>query len=66
MIRRAMKCLLGAGSAITATLQSVWKRVGSKITIHNLDDASSGDQSYVTAEAYMIEMQSNFKVLSMK
>ena len=59
------RALLEDGSAIGATLQGVWKRVGSKITIHSLDDASNGDQNYVTAEADLIEMQSQVKVHSL-
>tara|TARA_Y100000817_G_C16647064_1_gene451016 strand:+ start:112 stop:462 length:351 start_codon:yes stop_codon:yes gene_type:complete len=58
------RALLEDGTAIGATLQGVWKRVGPKITIHSLDDASNGDQNYVTAEADMIKMQSKVKVHS--
>ena len=56
------RALMEDGTAVGASLQGVWKRDGTKITINSLDDASNGDQNYAVIEIDMIEMKSNVTV----
>ena len=56
------RALLEDGSAIGASLQGVWRREGQRIIIHSLDDASNGDQNYVTITADLNEMTTKVKV----
>ena len=58
------RALMEDGSAIGATLQGVWKREGSKITIHSLDDATNGDQNYVVITADLLKMKLKVKVFA--
>ena len=50
------------GSAIGAA-SGVWRREGQRIIIHSLDDASNGDQNYVTITADLNEMTTKLRCM---
>jgi hypothetical protein len=47
---------------VSASLQGVFRRDGGKINVLSLDDASNGDQNYVTIEIDLLEKKSTVSV----
>jgi hypothetical protein len=56
------RTIMEDGTMVSASLQGVFRRDGGKINVLSLDDASNGDQNYVTIEIDLLEKKSTVSV----
>ena len=50
------------GSALSATLQGIWRRDGGEIQVYSLDDASNGDQNFIQAKVDLLNKKAHVEV----
>ena len=56
------RTIMDDGSALSATLQGIWRRDGGEIQVYSLDDASNGDQNFIQAKVDLLNKKAHVEV----